>query len=129
MQTPLQDIDCKVMIVDDSSFRRNMLRNILEFIGCKVIAEAQDGCEAVDKYIEFRPEVTVMNVALPGKDGLEATTEMLYKDKKAKIVMCSSLHEKALADSALNIGAKDVITYNPYDVRHIREVLGKVIHS
>jgi two-component system, chemotaxis family, chemotaxis protein CheY len=123
-----QDINCNIMIVDDSYFMRNLLRNILESIGYKVVAEAKDGYEAVEKYSKLRPHVTIMDVFMPRKDGLEAIMEIISIDKNAKVVICSTLDHEALANTALKYGAKYVI-FKPYKVEDIKEVLNKVMLS
>ena len=128
MQTIHEDIACNVLIVDDSYFMRKMLRNILESIGYNVVAEAENGFEAVDKFTEFRPHVTLMDVYMPHKGGLEATEEILSLDSAARVVMCSTLDHEALASSALQAGAKNVI-FKPYKVETIREVLHKVLQG
>jgi two-component system chemotaxis response regulator CheY len=116
---------CNVLIADDSYFMRNMLRNILESIGYKVVAEAEDGFEAVVKFSELRPHVTLMDVIMPRKDGLEATADILSLDNNAKVVICSTLDFETLADAAYKVGARDVI-FKPFKVDRIREVLHRV---
>ena len=66
--TPLNR-SCSVMIVDDTEVARSLLRDILEDIGFNVVAEAADGVEAVEKYVELRPCVTVMDVKMPEEGG------------------------------------------------------------
>jgi two-component system chemotaxis response regulator CheY len=128
MQTSLQGTNCNIMIVDDSSFMRNLLSNIIRFLGFQVIAEAQNGYEAVEKYIKFRPDVTLIDVSLPHKDGLDPTTEIIFLDENAKVVMCSSLEHVSLVVSALKVGARDVI-YKPYKADHINKVIKKLMQS
>ncbi len=128
MQMINPDKGCELMIVDDSPFMRIVLRTILELIGYKVIDEAQNGYEAVEKYNKLKPDVTIMDVAMPKKNGVEATAEILTIDEKAKVVMCSSMVEEALVDTALNIGAKGVI-YKPYKTDQIKDVIDKVMQT
>lgn len=128
MPTTQENINCNVLIVDDSYFMRKMLRNILESIGYNIVAEAENGFEAVDKYSKLRPDVILMDVYMPHKGGLEATEEILSLDTTAKVVMCSTLDHEALASSALNAGAKEVI-FKPYKVDTIREILHKVMRE
>ena len=68
---------CTVMIVDDDNFFLKLLRDILEKEGFNVVAEATDGSEAVQKYQAHLPEITIMDIFMPEKSGLDATREIL----------------------------------------------------
>jgi two-component system, chemotaxis family, chemotaxis protein CheY len=126
MKTKQQRISCSVLIVDDSELMRKILGSILEIIGYKVVAEAKNGFEAVAKYSEFNPDLVLMDVFMPDKDGLEATAEILSINSHAKIILCSTLDEKALAAAAIKLGAIDVI-FKPYNINDISDRLDKVI--
>jgi two-component system, chemotaxis family, chemotaxis protein CheY len=115
-----------VMIVEDSVFMRTLLREMLDSCGCSVLAEAIDGNEAVAKYKKYRPQISLIDVLMPEKDGMEATIEILSFDKNAKVILCSTIDHGTVASTALKIGAKDVIT-KPYDLSNIQEVLNRVI--
>jgi len=126
MQITPQDKNCSVMIVDDSHLTREILRSMLEASGYKVIAEACDGCEAVNKYAEFYPQITIMDVMMPKKGGIDATRDIVSFDKNAKIIMSSTLGLEDLVKSALEAGAMDII-FKPYDIDEVREVFDKVM--
>lgn len=118
-------MDIKVMIVDDSLFMRKMLRGILEEDGYQVIAEAADGIEAVAKYQEFRPDITTMDIVMPTKNGIEALTEIMALDGKAKVVMCSAIGQEALTQTAHAAGAKDFIL-KPFNPERVKEVIKRI---
>ena len=128
MHVAPQDKDCTVMIVDDSHFMRETLRSILEVNGYTVIAEASDGIEAVRKYTELKPQITIMDIMMPNKGGIEATEEILSFDKSAIILMSSTLGYEELIQSALKSGAMDVI-FKPYKLNEIQEVIDKVMQT
>lgn len=115
-------MECTVMVVDDSLFMRNILRTILVACGCEVVAEANDGEEAVEKYFTLRPMITFMDILMPIKSGIDATKLILTLDKNAKVVMCSSLGFADLINSAREAGAVDVI-FKPYEVEDIKEII------
>ena len=117
--------DLEVMIVDDSFLMRKILSTMLEMSGCVVVAQAADGIEAVAKYAEFRPQVVFMDLVMPNKNGIDATKEIISGDKKAKIVMCSTMGHEDLIKAALGSGARDVV-FKPYELGNIKEVLGKL---
>lgn len=115
-----------VMIVDDVLFMRNLLRSILELEGYRVVAEAADGVEAVTKYRQHRPRVTIMDVIIPKKDGIAATRDILALDSEARIVLCSTLSDEVLAMAARSAGATGVIS-KPFTTEQVREVVGKLV--
>ncbi|MGE5775074.1 MAG: response regulator transcription factor, partial [Chloroflexota bacterium] len=64
----------RLMIVDDQKLMREGLRTLLELEGnFKIIAEAGDGQSALDAYAELQPDVVLMDIRMPGMDGVEAT--------------------------------------------------------
>ena len=79
-----------VMIVDDAAFMRMKLKDILEKNGYSVVAEAQNGVEAIEKYKEVRPEIVTMDITMPEMDGIEALKGIKGIDANAKVVMCSA---------------------------------------
>ena len=61
----------RLMVVDDAPVIRLMLKDILEYSGYEVIAECENGKEAVDKFKELKPDLVTMDITMPEKDGLE----------------------------------------------------------
>ena len=118
--------DYKTMIVDDSPFMMNMLRTMLEANGCKIVAEAIDGDEAVIKYSEKHPLIVFMDILMPNTSGIDATKQILSIDKNAKVVMCSSLGHEDLIKAALESGARDVL-FKPYKINQLQEVLRRIM--
>ncbi len=107
MNTGFQKTLPSVMIVDDTKFSRELLRAIVEKGGYAVAAEAADGDEAVGKYWEVQPKVTIMDIIMPKKNGIEATREILAFDKNARVIICSAAGHEGLIKSALEAGAVD----------------------
>jgi two-component system chemotaxis response regulator CheY len=126
MHTLSQDKNCTVMIVDDSHFMRETLRVMLETSGYRVIAEAKDGVEAVDKYSMLDPQITIMDVMMPNKGGIDATRDIVSFDTNARIVLSSTLGFEDLIKAALEAGATDVI-FKPYKIEEIEAVIDKVM--
>jgi DNA-binding NarL/FixJ family response regulator len=67
----------RVLIADDQALVRQGLRLILELAGIDVVAEASDGAEAVQAAITHRPDVVLMDLRMPGTDGVEATRQVV----------------------------------------------------
>ncbi len=85
-----------VLIIEDQAFMRDLLRRIFEDIGFKVIGEAKDGRQGIIQYFELKPDLVTMDINMPEKNGIVATTDILSKDSKAKIIMISSYSEESV---------------------------------
>lgn len=99
----------KIMVVDDTSFMRTMMRSILEELGHHVVAEAGNGVEAIQTYKLVRPELVTMDITMPELDGISAVKEIKQVDPSAKIIMCSALGHRSMIIEAIRSGASDFI--------------------
>ncbi|HWQ40169.1 MAG TPA: response regulator transcription factor [Burkholderiales bacterium] len=100
-----------VMLVDDHAVVRMGFRLLLEGSSdIRVVAEAESGEEAVRRFTEAKPDVTVMDISMPGIGGLEAIDRILAKDAAARILVLSA-HEDAMhARRVLKAGAAGYLT-------------------
>lgn len=101
----------KILLVDDAAFMRMMVKDVLTKNGYDEsdIFEAADGAQAVDKYNELKPDLVIMDITMPNKDGLEALKEIKGGDPSATVVMCSAMGQEAMVIDAIKSGAKDFI--------------------
>lgn len=93
----------RVLIVDDTADIRLMLRYMIERENYEIVAEASNGFEAVERFFEFHPDITIMDIDMPFKTGVQAAREILSQAGDARIIFCSGtarLHDI----SALNLG-------------------------
>ena len=98
-----------VLIADDLTFIKLVLRSLVEKAGFRVVGEASNGEEAIELYQDKRPDVVLMDITMPKVDGLTALKEILKIDPEAKIIMCSAMGQQSLIVQALQLGAKDFI--------------------
>ena len=96
----------RVLIVDDALFMRKVYRDILARNGMEVAAEASNGYEAIAKYEEFRPDVVLMDITMPGMAGIEALEEILKIDPRAKIIMASAMGQEVFVRRSIAKGAR-----------------------
>ena len=116
----------KVLIVDDAVVMRMMIKNILSKNGFEVVGEAQNGVEAVDKYVALQPDLVTMDMVMPEMDGIAAVRQIVAHDPNAKIIMCTSMGQQALVVEAIQAGAKSFIT-KPFQPPKILETIQKVL--
>jgi DNA-binding NarL/FixJ family response regulator len=106
-----------VLLVDDHSLVRRGFRRILEDEPDIVVAgEAKDGEEAVRLASELKPQVIVMDCAMPGINGLQATRQILEKNPHILVLMLSMHPEDTLVRQALAAGARGYVLKNAVDL-------------
>lgn len=109
MISPGEVVDVKrltVLLADDAADIRVLLRSILELTGpFKVVAEAENGAEAIDMATEFLPDLVLLDLAMPVMDGLQALPQILQHSPGSKVAIFSGFSTERLADDALNLGA------------------------
>ncbi|MDI1308156.1 MAG: response regulator transcription factor [Methylotenera sp.] len=100
-----------VMLVDDHAVVRMGFKMLLESdADIKVIAEAESGEQAIQRFVEFKPHVVVMDITMPGIGGLEAIERILAKDSSAKILVLSAHEDSVHPKRVLNAGAMGYLT-------------------
>jgi DNA-binding NarL/FixJ family response regulator len=98
--------DIRVMICDDHAlFRRGLVMVLEAEDDIDVVAEAEDGADAIEKAVEFVPDVVLMDVRMPGVDGIEATRRIAEKVPTAKILMLTVSDEEEDLYEAIKAGA------------------------
>ena len=94
------------MIVDDHPIWRGTLKSLLEEGGtARVVAEAGDGDEAVERAAESNPDVVVMDINLPTIDGIEATRRLVEERSSTKVLMLASSDDRLQVIQAVRAGA------------------------
>lgn len=95
----------RILIADDNQMIRNSVADILSSEGWDVCGQASDGEEAIEKVRELRPDVVVLDVSMPGIDGLETARRLRTENPEVKIVIMSQHDPARLLPRALKVGA------------------------
>ena len=118
----------RVLIADDASFMRQMIREIIEPEGYEVVGEATNGVEAAEQYGELHPDLVTMDIVMPKRSGIDAVKAILEEHPKACVVMCSALGQETLVMEALQAGARDFIV-KPFKPDSVLTTLRKVLEK
>lgn len=116
----------KILVVDDAAFMRMMLKDILGKNGHEIAGEAANGAEAVAKYGELKPDLVLMDIVMPGMNGVEAVRQIIKENPDAVVLMVSALGQEAMVKEALEAGAKDFVT-KPFKRERVLEAVSKIL--
>ncbi|WP_254273044.1 chemotaxis protein CheY [Haloarcula marina] len=116
-----------VLIADDSEFMRNLLREILEE-DHTIVGEVENGVEAVEVYKEQTPDLVMMDIVMPIRDGIEATGEIKSANPDANVIMCTSVGQEEKMKEAVKAGADGYIT-KPFQKPSVMEAIEDVVPS
>jgi DNA-binding NarL/FixJ family response regulator len=101
----------RVLIADDHRLFGEALEAILATDDrIRVIARARDGAEAIELWRSLRPDVTLMDINMPGTDGFEATLRIREEDPRACVLMLTGSNARADVDRARQAGAAGYVT-------------------
>ena len=114
----------RVLLVDDGPRFRRELREVLTDYGVAVVAEAASGHEAVELARRVLPEVVLMDLRMPGLDGITATRLLREALPAAQVILLSAYDDPALVTEARRAGAYTYLAKG-CPVRHIVEVIGQ----
>jgi two-component system, chemotaxis family, chemotaxis protein CheY len=115
-----------VLIADDSPFMRTMLKGIVENMGFEVVAEAANGDEAVAQHLLHHPTVIILDVTMPGSDGVDAAQRIVAADPQAVVVMSCALGQKEEVLTAIKAGARDFVI-KPFETDRVEAVLQSLL--
>jgi len=102
-------VPTRILLADDHLVVREGLRSLLEASGFKVVGEARDGREALKLARMLEPEVTVMDIGMPGLNGVDACRELLREVPEMRIIVLTVHGEDAYVIEALRSGARGYV--------------------
>ena len=112
------------MLVEDSDAIRLLFEDILSIGKHELVYQAKDGAEAVEKYASIKPDILLMDLSMPKKDGITALKEIKKTHPDAKIIMLSAADEEKTAAESLEAGAITFIP-KPFDVDRVLKTIKK----
>ena len=115
----------RILIADDNATFRNTLRQVLQAVDHWEIVEAADGKEAISKAVETTPDVIVLDLAMPAKDGLAAARDISQLLPQIPIVMCTMHMSPHVEAEALKSGVRKIFSKSDSSllVETIRQLL------
>jgi len=99
-----------VLVVDDSEFMRTLIKKNISGLDVEVIGEAENGKVALEKYIELKPDIVTLDLAMQEYGGLEALEKIMLHNPDAKvIIVCSTAGQGEVIDKATELGAYAIV--------------------
>jgi two-component system chemotaxis response regulator CheY len=115
----------KILTADDAGFVRRWCARVLGDAGHEVI-EASNGDEAIVRYKQYKPDMVLLDVLMPGMDGLEVLKELRAFDPDARIAMLTTQGQIDIVVEARKLGAKDFIV-KPCDTERLLAAIERVL--
>jgi len=116
----------KILIADDSDAIRLVLKDILSIGEHEIVGEATDGAEAVDSYRQYNPQILLLDLAMPKKDGFTVVKEIIAYDPDAKIILITASDDQKVIQQCLDHGASSYIS-KPFDFNGVLESIKSLI--
>lgn len=118
----------RVMIADDSDAIRLVLQDILSIGNHEIVAEAVNGADAIEKFSQVVPDVLLLDLAMPKKDGLTVVKEVMAKHPQAKIILITASDNQNVINECLKLGASAFIS-KPFDFDYVLKLISSISSS
>ncbi len=102
----------RVLIVDDEPHIRSLIRLIVTSLGAEVVAEAEDGEQALEFYKTLSPDMVLLDINMPKLDGIGALKGIMALNPEALVVMLTSLNTIDVVKECIDLGARNYILKN-----------------
>ncbi len=116
----------RVLIVDDTDFDRNLLRNILVSAGYEIAGLASGGEEGIQLYREVMPDLAMLDLIMPDLNGIDTLRRIREEYPEARVMLCTSVGEEGMVDLARRIGAKGYVV-KPYQAVNLLKAVERIV--
>ncbi|HEX5358453.1 MAG TPA: response regulator [Candidatus Nitrosotalea sp.] len=117
-----------VMIVDDSDAIRMVLKDILVIGQHNLVAELSSGIGALEEYVKLKPDIVLLDMAMPKKDGLSVLKEIISHNPKAKVIMISASDNQETIKECIRAGANTYVL-KPFNFQEVLKIISNVAQS
>ncbi|MEI8388414.1 MAG: response regulator [bacterium] len=117
----------KVLIVDDSTVQRTILKKFLEKEQHEIIGEAKNGQDAVALYKDLNPDIVLLDIVMPDANGIAILDQIINQDENANVIICSSTALRNLIIESIQIGAKGFLV-KPITSETLLKTINKIMH-
>jgi two-component system chemotaxis response regulator CheY len=116
----------KILIAEKSTFLRVILTTALEKLGFQVVGSAKDGEEAIDKYHELKPDITLVDIELDGIDGIDVARKITAEEPAAVVLMVldETVDTPDIIVEAVRAGAKGYIRKPLSETEIVKRISG-----
>jgi two-component system chemotaxis response regulator CheY len=114
-----------LLIADDATIIREMIKDAAVAAHWRIAGEAQDGQQAIDLYKQLRPDAVTLDMVMPEYNGIYALAGIMEFDRAARVVVVSALDQKQTLKEAFRLGAADFIV-KPFDPHNLVNTLEKL---
>ncbi|MDR3563457.1 MAG: response regulator transcription factor [Negativicutes bacterium] len=114
----------RTLLVDDHALFLEGLRNLLAANGFEIVGAARNGAEALLQFEMLKPDLVLMDLQMPGCDGIQTTQAIIKDDPEAKIVMLTAIEDEESLFAAIQAGAAGYLLKNMEPEHFIRQLAG-----
>jgi len=118
----------RILIADDLSFIRMLQKEVLTEGGYRIVGEAANGREAVEKYRDLTPDVVILDITMPEMNGLAAMQKILALDPRARVLICSAIGQQSVIVEAIQAGARDFIV-KPFKPERLAAAIARAVED
>lgn len=118
----------KILVVDDSAFTRQIVRNALNGKGFREVIEAENGKEGLRKYETEKPDVVLLDMIMPGLEGTSVLKKIMNMDENAKVIMLSAVGQNKTMEMCNELGSVGYIV-KPFDEKQLVDTVDEVLHA
>ena len=119
-------ISGKVLIVDDSTVQRTILKKFLEKEQHEIIGEAKNGQDAIGLYKDLNPDIVLLDIVMPDANGIAILDQIINQDGNANVIICSSTALRNLIIESIQIGAKGFLV-KPITSETLLKTINKIM--